>query len=184
MIGSLIGIIASSGGAVGGDYESIATVTVGSGGSSLITFSSIPQTYTHLQLRCSVGLNAVADYVMRFNSDSAGNYRQHNLFGDGSSAQTYNYGNGETYISFAFPYQGLNSSTSFAANVTDILDYTNTNKNKVSRSLLGIDRNGSGQVALESGIWLNTSAITRIDIIPGTSSFLQYSSFALYGIKG
>jgi len=168
---------------VDNSYESIATVTLGSGGGS-VSFTSIPQTYTHLQLRCSVGLNAVADYVMRFNNDSAGNYRQHNLYGDGSVASAYNYGNGETFISFAFPFQGLNSSTSFAGNVTDILDYTNTNKNKVSRSLLGIDRNGSGQVALESGLWINTSAINRIDILPSSSSFLQYSSFALYGIKG
>jgi hypothetical protein len=184
----LTGVIASgiSGNlwAPSGAYDSIATTTVGAGGASSITFSSIPQTYTHLQLRCSVGLNAVADYVMRFNNDSAGNYRQHNLYGDGSAASTYNYGNGETFISFAFPFQGLNSLTSFAGNVTDILDYTNTNKNKVSRSLLGTDRNGSGQVALESGLWINTSAVNRIDILPGSSSFLQYSQFALYGIKG
>ena len=34
-----------------GSYESIATVTVGSGGSSYIEFTSIPGTYTHLQIR-------------------------------------------------------------------------------------------------------------------------------------
>ena len=32
-------------------YESIATVTVGAGGTSTITFSSIPTGYTHLQIR-------------------------------------------------------------------------------------------------------------------------------------
>ena len=32
-------------------YDSIATVVVGSGGASSITFSSVPSTYKHLQIR-------------------------------------------------------------------------------------------------------------------------------------
>ena len=32
-------------------YESIQTITVGSGGASTIVFSSIPSTYAHLQIR-------------------------------------------------------------------------------------------------------------------------------------
>jgi hypothetical protein len=32
-------------------YESISTVTVGGGGVSDVTFSSIPSTFTHLQIR-------------------------------------------------------------------------------------------------------------------------------------
>ena len=164
-------------------YESIQTVTVGAGGASSVSFTSIPSTYKHLQLRCFVGINAVNDYAMRFNGDTAGNYRQHNLYGDGSSATTYNYGNGATYISLAFPFQGLNSSTSFAASVIDILDYNNTNKYKTTKALIGIDRNSSGEVALESGLWLSTAAITQIDLLPTSSTFIQYSSFALYGIK-
>lgn len=33
------------------DYDSIATTTVGAGGAASITFSSIPSTYQHLQIR-------------------------------------------------------------------------------------------------------------------------------------
>jgi hypothetical protein len=64
------------------------------------------------------------------------------------------------------------------------LDYTNTNKNKTARSLWGYDANGSGYVGLYSGLWRNTSAINRIDYVPASGTFPQYSSFALYGIKG
>jgi hypothetical protein len=47
---SILGIIASSKlTAAAGDFESIATVTVGSGGSAVISFTSIPSTYAHLQ---------------------------------------------------------------------------------------------------------------------------------------
>ena len=54
----ILGIIASSKAvAVPNSYESIATVTVGSGGTSEINFTSIPATYTHLQLRIITGSN-------------------------------------------------------------------------------------------------------------------------------
>ena len=49
----ILGIIASShvNFIPTGSFSSIATVTVGSGGSSTVSFISIPQTYKHLQLR-------------------------------------------------------------------------------------------------------------------------------------
>ena len=67
-------------------YESIATVTVGAGGSSSISFSSIPSTYKHLQIR-SINLSSSTDnnILMRFNSDSGANYSRHYVYGDGAS---------------------------------------------------------------------------------------------------
>jgi hypothetical protein len=64
------------------------------------------------------------------------------------------------------------------------LDYTNTNKNKVYRTLGGFDANGSGEQGLFSGLWMSTSAITSIDLITNSGSWTSSSSFALYGIKG
>jgi hypothetical protein len=171
--------------AVAGDYESIATTTVGAGGQTTVTFSGIPATYKHLQLRIiSRGNFAANSYstIMRFNSDSGTNYSYHRLGGDGSSASvTGSYPQANVFFSSA----GTNVANAFAPAIIDILDYANTNKYKTTRILGGIDFNGSGTVELLSSSWSNTSAITTIALSTGGfGDWLQYSSFALYGIKG
>lgn len=187
MLGSLVGIIASSGGvAVTTDYESIATVTVGAGGSSSISFSSIPSTYQHLQIRYIVrstqastetGINA------RLNSDTGSNYAWHYLFGDGSSAAS-GAGSTQTSLNLVNVAGGSATASAFAAGVLDILDYANTSKYKTLRLLQGWDGNGSGRVNLSSGLWMSTSANNAIEFYPSSGNWAQYSSFALYGIKG
>ena len=97
----ILGIWASPKYVAPSNYYSIATATVTSGGTASITFSSIPSTYTHLQLRGFVRMNR-ADYAdnlsIRFNSDSSSNYYSHGVRGDGtnvnawaSGTSTYNY---------------------------------------------------------------------------------------------
>jgi hypothetical protein len=169
-------------------YESIATVTVGSGGSANVEFTSIPATYTHLQIRgigqsSRTGTNR-SDLLVKFNGSSTG-YAYHYLQGNGSAAaaagassQTYG-----TVVSNAIPAQDYTSQ--FGAVVIDILDYANTNKNTTLRGLGGTDNNGAGAIALGSTLWNNTAAITSIELtIDGAYNFKQYSQFALYGIKG
>lgn len=165
-------------------FDSIATVTVGAGGSSSITFSSIPNTYTHLQIR---GIGAMTSGGMdecrgQFNSDTATNYSRHYLYGDGSVAGT---GAQTSTNNFLVGVNMLSSnSNTFGTVVLDILDYTNTNKYKTTRSLSGVDQNGTGYVSLVSGNWRSTSAITSITLFPISSTFPQYTKFALYGVKG
>ena len=159
-------------------FESIATVSVGSGGSSSIDFTSIPGTFAHLQLRITEKFSSSTfNPKITFNSDTATNYSWHYLSGDGSSASA---GAGATQ---AFMYLNSNSgSSTMTVHIVDILDYANSNKNKTIRVLDGFDNNGSGYVSLFSGNWRSASAITSINIAGGT--FGQYSHFALYGIKG
>jgi hypothetical protein len=170
------------------DFDSIATVTVGSGGASTITFSGIPSGYSHLQVRGIIqGLytsNDSAGALIRFNSDTGANYATHRLYGNGTGAFSSASTSGtfiEGPISLVTP-----SSSSFSPNVIDILDYANTSKYKTVRSLGGYDINGTGIIGLYSGLWQSTSAITTITItsyLPGITVFNQYSTFALYGIK-
>jgi hypothetical protein len=169
-----------------GDYESIATVNL-SANTSSVTFSSIPATFTHLQLRAIVRTTRTGgpDILgVRYNNDSGNNYVQHNLYGDGSTPQT----DRDT----SYPQQNVHRTSSdangasvFSGFVIDILDYANTNKNKTLRSLGGFDDNGSGRIVLNSGLWMSTSAIASIYLFSVFSeNFKQYSSFALYGIRG
>ena len=169
-------------------YESIATTTVGSGGSSTITFSSIPSTYKHLQIRILARSNKAADVTdylkLRYNSDSGANYSVHLLYGNGSSVTALGFASqNENWIQRV---SGAGATASvFGTAVVDILDYANTSKYKTMRNLGGIDNNGSGLVYLASGSWQNTAAISSISITAGDGTSLdQYSSFALYGIKG
>jgi hypothetical protein len=167
-------------------FFQIATTTLNVAASS-ITFSSIPQDYTHLQIRGisrdarAVTINSIN---IRFNSDSGLNYSLHALNGNGSSATSF----AETSQSLAYIASSAGASAGaniFSATVADILDYANTNKFKTLRSLTGVDLNGSGETKLWSGNWRSTSAITSISLTPnGSANFAQYSSFALYGLKG
>lgn len=184
MLNTLAGIIASSGGAAaGGDYQSIATVTVGAGGAASAEFTSIPSTYQHLQVRVfarSTNAAAGQSLTISLNSDTtSGNYYFHRLRGDGSSALADAY-SGEREIMF-LPANTALAST-FAVGIIDILDYTSTNKNKTIRSLNGRDLNGSGTVALQSELYSATpAAVTTLTL---TANLAQYSQIALYGIKG
>jgi len=171
----------------GGSYESIASTTVGSGGSSTITFSSISADYTHLQLRfIARGNGSSYQYIsIRYNSDSGNNYADHFLQGDGSSASAGQV-SGSSATRFDLSNATGSATSTFGAGIIDILDYKNGNKYKTTRGLTGIDQNGSGGIALGSGLWMSTSAITTIviQVRGGTESFTQYSEFSLYGIRG
>ena len=182
MLNTIFGSLSDGAAAGGGaSYDSISTVTVGSGGTSSITFSSIPSTYTHLQLRVITGSNPGGyNSGLRFNSDSGSNYYGHAMYGSGTTKGGFSLGS-QTFASISF--NGI-SNTEFSPTVVNILDYTNTNKNKVIRSLTGRDNNASGDIYLMSGYWSNTAAITDITIVAPSATFIEYSSFALYGIKG
>jgi hypothetical protein len=181
-----------------GDFESIATVTVGSGGTAEINFTSIPSTYQHLQLRYfgySTRTNIVLDtYEIRLGTgsiDTSASYSYHNLYGDGDAA-------GATAASSATTIQPVfcvgddnASSQKSGVGIIDLLDYKDTNKYKTIRILGGFDINGKfgsgtqygGRVGLTSGLWQKTTVVDAIRLYPTNGSWGQYSSFALYGIR-
>jgi len=170
-----------------GDFESIATVTVGAGGSSTVTFSAIPSDYQHLQVRVlsryTAGGNVEGGAYFRFNSDTGSNYSEHLLLGTGSATGAQGTANTSEIWGPDTPGAGVTASV-FGVSVLDILDYGNTNKYKTTRQLTGYDANGSGLIVLSSGSWRSTSAVTSITFRATYTSFAQYSHFALYGIKG
>jgi hypothetical protein len=179
---------------VPGSFESISTVTVGSGGStSGIEFTNIPSTYTHLQIRGiareTVTAGNYTSLYIYLNGDTANNYSAHYLAGNGASASAYAWANNSGILgSFLTAADAIASN--FGVFIVDILDYANTNKYKITRTLNGFDNNGTGAtdfnkgaVSLSSGNWRSTNAITSIKLT-GPSTLAQYSTFALYGIKG
>lgn len=123
-----------------------------------------------------------ADFAIRFNSDTGSNYTKHQFYSYGSGTPLATGTASTSSIPGGVSYS--NSSGIFGVAVIDILDYKETTKYKTTRVLTGSDANGSGFLFFRSGAWMNTNAVSSIDLIQTTgSSFLQYSSFALYGVK-
>ena len=179
----LLGTIASSVQKASTAFESIATTTVGDGGTATVTFSFISSTYTHLQLRCSFlsSTNGGA-IIIQLNSDTGSNYANHIIYGNGSSASSSARVNVSEMYMQGFAIAVPNTTTP-TVGIIDFLDYASTNKFKTLRGLAGFDANGSGELGLSSGLWRNTNAITSVKITQN-GTFGQYSHFALYGIKG
>jgi hypothetical protein len=162
-------------------FESITSSTVGAGGTSSITFSSIPATYTHLQIRALYKGASAGDTNFRFNGDTGTNYSRHYLYATGTApVSSGGSGNNDAgYIGY------VPSTSQFEVAVIDIVDYKNTSRYKTVRSLVGSDLNGGvGIIMSTSSAWLNTAAITTILFTHGSGSFSEHTQFALYGIKG
>jgi hypothetical protein len=166
-------------------YESIATVSLSSA-QSTISFTSIPSTYKHLQIRGIARTGGSNERInLTFNSDTASNYSMHRLVGNGSAASA-SAQSSQSALWVSSGYDGVsNTADTFTAYVLDVLDYTSTSKAKTLRALDGLDKNGSGGIEFSSGGWFKTpEAITSISMsIQGGASFAQYTHFALYGIK-
>ena len=172
-------------------FDSLGSVLLSSAATT-VTFSNIPATYTHLQLRflaqtnrATIGRDSVKAY---FNADTTAFYTSHGLQGDGTSTAAYSNGVSGTYMELGYVSSSA-ASGFFGLCVIDILDYANPNKNTVCRSMSGANLNGSvggygGNVGVNSGVWLKTTAVSSITLTPfvGTT-FSAYSQFSLYGVK-
>jgi hypothetical protein len=161
-------------------FESIATIANNSG-----YFTSIPQTYKHLQFRMQVRSSfAGTDQLWVTLNGNGSGYARHYLQGNGSSATAV----GATSQAGVL-VEGLVGSTAaaniFTTVIIDIQDYTSTTRNKTVRVFSGTDLNGSGTVLLTSGFVADTSALTtvNIDAYNGGLGGVSGNLISLYGIK-
>jgi hypothetical protein len=173
----ILGVIDSAKSGSLTSFESIATI-VAAGGESSLQFTSIPQNYTHLQMRYYIrgsdaGATAFSNiYVNGFAYTT--NYSGHTIESNGSTVGRASIVSGGGIGNLFSP--GVTSTANvFAAGIADVLDYTNTNKNKVVRVLHGHDTSGGGQL-------LSTAAVTSLGIFNMT--FVAGCRLSLYGIKG
>ena len=179
---------AGAGGGAAPAMELISTQLITSATSS-VTFSSIPATYKHLQVRATIRTDRSGNtddlMTMRVNGDTGGNYANHLLFGNGSSVSSAANATGLTYQR-NFRVAGNDfTSSGYAAMVYDILDYSNTSKNTTSRHLIGLAGNYN-EIGLGSGLWMNTAAVTSLTFFMAitATNFVGGTRFSLYGVKG
>jgi hypothetical protein len=171
------------------DYESIATV-YGTGSSTYVVFSSIPQTYKHLQLRINArnGRNVSVDSMLfYFNGvTSGGQYTYRSLYADGSSADYYAGTSASTGTFLGIMTGSTAPANVYGSTIVDILDYSSTVKNKTAKAISAEERNGAGDIYFSTGSWMNTAGISSISIGSNNAgaNWTTNSQFALYGIKG
>jgi hypothetical protein len=171
-------------------FESIATVALSSG-QSLITFSSIPQTYKHLQLIAHIKTGRVADgdgVNIRLNGDTGANYSGQYIYANGNATFAGDYGNLTSGMAM-LTGSGTNANCAniFGGNVIDIFDYSNVNKFTHANGTDGYNLSSTNinWLASKTGIWRNKAAVTNIVLWTDSGqNFSTYSHFSLYGIKG
>lgn len=194
---NILGTVSSSYYEVPNSFDSIATYTVSGSSTNSIVFSLIPQTYQHLQLRFVAGSNGSygddtwTRLFINGQTTASGNYVRHMLTGYNlTTTSSSSVSNSNTNLYFLLP--GTTGS-GWATGVTEFIDYTDTNKYKVVRTMTGWDNNtsspnganASGRTDITSHWYNSTSAITeiRIDMYAG-DYYRSNTIFALYGIKG
>jgi hypothetical protein len=172
-------------------YESIATVTVSGSSTNTISFSSIPQTYKHLQIRG----------ILR-GSYNGGNWHSISINGTGwTNGDTYssNYAGHDMYTAasntvaaealnrpyWTAPAGAFASANTFSPIVWDFFDYTDTGKYKLSKGITGYTDSTLGSMQIVSTRFVSTAAISSIQIYTDSGIyFAPNTTLALYGIKG
>ena len=163
--------------------EAIATTYLEADASS-VTFSSIPATYEHLQLRISARQSTalVGSYIKaQFNSDTGSNYTYHYMGAGGSSSFAGGATSQTANVWFRLS-AGNNAATAYGAIIVDILDYANTNKNTTCQ-VIGANSAQTDQLYFNSTLWDDTSAVSTILLAPAANNFVRGSVFSLYGLK-
>ena len=160
-------------------YKLIASSTVGSGGVADITFSSIPSTYTDLQILCSSKTNrgTFNNDAIRVNlNSSTSNYTAKRIFGDGSGIGS----NTDRGI-----LNNANASTSTFSNTQIYIpNYTSANYKSISADTVTENNGTEAYAGFHTILWSDTTAVSSIVLAPADGTlFLQYTTAYLYGIK-
>jgi hypothetical protein len=154
-------------------YTPLANITL-TGAAASVTFSSISQAYRDLVLVTSIKITSGTAYArMRFNNDAGNNY-----FGQAAWASS------ATELSDSFLYfrvQGYSPNTAFMTSVTNILDFTASDKHKPL--LMRTNTISDSGVEMQAIRWANTSAITSLAISSSSGNIDAGSTFALYGVS-
>ena len=162
-------------------FVKIASVTVGSGGSSTIDFTSIPSTYTDLCIKLSLrdtvtGTNA-RPFTLKFNGSST-SYSAKFILGDGSAASSFS----DTSAYAGYENTSSTTTNTFATNEIYIPNYAGSNYKSASIDSVTETNATQANAALVADLWSNTAAINQVTIT-SFGTFVQYSTAVLYGIK-
>lgn len=178
-------------------YQHIGTVT-STGSETTFTFSSIPQTFDHLQIRGIVQRKTsenVGIQGLNINgSSTSADYSMHLTYGRAPvspPAVTTEIANSSIYTQArSVQVPGDSIADDFGWIIIDINGYAETTKTKAVRTTGGFTYNGTayagtyGHLGFASNYYNSTSAITSISVNLCGDTFSAGSTYSLYGIMG
>ena len=165
----------------------ISSSTVGAGGASSISFSSIPQTYTDLQLVLSLRYSSsdTSSVNVSFNG-STSNYSGFALRGGGGSTNTISFTISSSNIGGNSTGSSGSSQTAntWANSMLYISNYTSSSYKPISTDFAQEASNANAFMGFYGSLWSDSSAINSITITPDSSTtWVQHSTAYLYGIS-
>jgi hypothetical protein len=149
-----------------------------------IEFTSIPQTYTDLQIVLSTrhSESATQATIFLYSINGVTNaFTDKVLRGDGASASSFIPSEVPLYIGQS-PAANATASV-FASHSVYIPNYTSSNNKVLSVESVQETNSTTAYLSFTGGLWANTSAITSMSFTPNSLNFVQYSTATLYGIK-
>jgi hypothetical protein len=159
----------------------IASTTLGAAAASF-DFTSIPQTYTSLQLVCSLRSDTAGpDGLLYLNNDlTAANYTNQYLAGAGASPAS-----SASAKAFVLSPAGTAAAAGrFTSLVCDIPDYRNTSCQRMLLAFAaGLLSGSSTSATFCANWWTSTAAVNRLTLTPSTGNWIAGSYAALYGIS-
>lgn len=180
MGGSLGGLIAAFPTPVTGSFESIATATPSTGS---VTFSSIPQTYSSLQIRILAFGNGQPTLGIELNGQtSTTNYTTQYMRAANATITVGELANSNYLGGIIY---GPSASTDPQVSIVDILNYSLTNSPKTIRAFTGMNNNSTSSELDLAGVLSNPlTAVSSVTIKFTSTNFIGGTRIALYGIKG
>jgi len=162
---------------VASTYEPIASVTTSSSAAT-VTFDNIPGIYTDIIVVSHSGLANNNGVSLKINDDTGTNYSSTRLTGNGSSAASARRSSTATVYAVG---EGLaNASTVQNVSIVTFMSYANTSVYKTWLQQEAAPASGAGRGV---GLWRSTSAITKLVFTAAGTTFVNGSTFSLFGIK-
>jgi len=183
-----LGLLSQGGGAAGDAFELISTTVLGSAQSSVV-LSSIPATYTSLQLRI-VGRSANGtqfdEISLRFNADTGANYGHKYIKLETSNAPSQANATSQTAIRILGVTANTATANNFSALKIDIAGYKDAaNKTSIRGFGGATDFVSSWQsnASLFNGLWNATTTVTSLTVATWSGSNLVAGTrVSLYGV--
>lgn len=172
-----------------GTHTLLERITVGAAGAASVTFSSIPQTgYTDLKIVVSgrTTVSIIDTYFnCNFNGDSGANYAQRSVYQGNTGNAVSNSWTAQNNL-YVNSVNGASATASTFSNVEMYIpNYAGATYKSMSQD--GANEHNAANPTtrfnpLSAGLWSSTAAITSIALSTASGTWVQYSTFSLYGI--